>query len=272
MKNLYFESDNDFHNAIYPFKKLAKKLKKVDSFADLFRSSDKIDCIDDAKAEGTSNSSARKDCRKELGGNIFVRGAKVTALRIPRGAFLGLLSINYRGMASRISRAKLNEPDKYKEAVSKFQKLGGDKSTFEKSLRNGKDKKPLVCGSKCKDKINFSGEGFYNVEPVSTTVAGASIGTTIALAIPIIVPIIAIVGKMVATSSERRAQAEEDENTKEIMDKQLAQAEEENRAEEERMKADGGLIKNVIIGSSILVGIIITGVVVMKVIKKNKNK
>ena len=29
MKNLYFESDNDFHNAIYPFKKLAEKLKKV---------------------------------------------------------------------------------------------------------------------------------------------------------------------------------------------------------------------------------------------------
>ena len=265
MKNLYFESDNDFHNAIYPFKKLAKKLKKVDSFADLFRSSDKIDCIDDAKAEGTSGGSARKNCRKELGGNIFVRGAKVQALRAPRGAFLGLLSLNYRGMASRISRAKLNEPEKYKDIVSKFQRLGGDKSTFEKSLRNGKDKKPLVCGSKCKDKINFSG-GYYN------TFGGAEIAGAIAIAMPIIVPIIAIVGKTIATRQEKLAQAEEDENTKEIMDKQLAQAEEENRAEEERAKADGGLIKNVIIGSSILVGVIITGVVVMKVIKKNKNK
>jgi len=263
MKNLYFESDNDFHNAIYPFKKIAKKWKKVDSFADIFRSSDKIDCIDDAKSTGSSKGDARKDCKKELGGNIFVRGAKVQTLRAPRSSFLGLLSLNYRGMASRISRAKLNEPEKYKEVVSKFQKLGGDKSTFEKSLSNGKDKKPLVCGSKCKDKINFSG-GYYN------SFTGAEIAGAIAIATPIIVPIIAIVDKMVATNSEKRAQAEEDENTKEIMDKQLAQAEEENRAEEERMKADSGLINNVIIGSSILVGVLITGVVVMKLIKKKK--
>lgn len=269
MSNLYFESDNDFHHAIYPFKKLAEKLKKVDSFADVFRSSDKIDCIDDAKAEGSSNSSARKDCKKELGGNIFVRGAKVQTLRAPRSAFLGLLSMNYRGMASRISRAKLNEPDKYKEVVSKFQKLGGDKSTFEKSLSNGKNKKPLICGSKCKGKINFSGE-YYN------SFGGAEIAGAIAIATPIIIPIIAIVGKMVATNSEKRAQAEEDENTKEIMDKQLAQTEEENRAnlesENNKLEADSGLIKNVIIGSSILVGVIITGVVVMKVIKRKKNK
>jgi|SaaInlV_125m_DNA_1040241.scaffolds.fasta_scaffold00493_13 hypothetical protein len=263
MKNLYFESDNDFHNAIYPFKKIAEKWKKVDSFADIFRSSDKIDCIDDAKSTGSSKGDARKDCKKELGGNIFVRGAKVQALRAPRSSFLGLLSLNYRGMASRISRAKLNEPEKYKEVVSKFQKLGGDKSTFEKSLSNGKDKKPLVCGSKCKDKINFSG-GYYN------SFSGTEIAGAIAIATPIIVPIIAIVDKMVATNSEKRAQAEEDENTKEIMDKQLAQAEEENRAEEERMKADSGLINNVIIGSSILVGVLITGVVVMKLIKKKK--
>ena len=167
-------------------------------------------------------------------------------------------------MASRISRAKLNEPDKYKEVVSKFQKLGGDKSTFEKSLSNGKNKKPLICGSKCKGKINFSGD--YNF------LSGAEIPTAIAIATPIIIPIIAIVGKMVATRQEKLAQAEEDENTKEIMDKQLAQAEEQNRAEEERIKADGGLIKNVIIGSSVLVGVLITGVIIMKVIKKNKNK
>ena len=270
MKNLYFESDNDFHNAIYPFKKLAKKWKKVDSFADVFRSSDKIDCIDDAKSTGSSKGDARKDCRKELGGNIFKRGAKVVALRPARGAFLGLLSINYRGMASRLNRAKINEPNIYEDALNKFSRLGGDKSSFEKSVRNGKDKKPLVCGDKCKDKINFSGEYFYNVEPVTTAVAGIGVGGTIALAMPIIVPILGIIKNSIANRQERLADEEEQENAKELYDKEIKLAEEQNKIEEQKIESDGKLINNVIIGSSVLVGLIITTVVVMKVVKKKR--
>lgn len=264
MNKLYFESDNDFDNAIYPFKKIAKKLKKVNSFADIFRSSDKIDCIDDAKSRGSSKGSARKDCRKELGGNIFVRGSKVVALRVPRGAFLGLLSLNYRGMASRLNRAKINQPDIYEDSLNKFSRLGGDKSTFEKSVRNGKDKKPLVCGGKCKDKINFSGD-YYNVAEILVT-----IGATIATAMPILLPIISIIGKSKANRQEMLADAEEAENTKEIIDKQKELAEIENEANKEKEEADGKLINNVIIGSSVLVGLIITTAVIMKVIKKKR--
>ncbi len=267
MKNLYFESDNDFHNAIYPFKKIAKKWKKVDSFADIFRSSDKIDCIDDAKSTGSSKGDARKDCRKELGGNIFTRGSKVVALRPARGSFLGLLSLNYRGMASRLNRAKINEPDIYEDALNKFSRLGGDKSSFEKSVRNGKDKKPLVCGDKCKDKINFSGESIYHNTVGETAVA---IGGTIAIAMPILVPIASIIKNSIANRQERLADEEEQENTKELYDKEIKLAEEQNKAEEQKIEADGKLINNVIIGSSVLVGLIISTVVVMKVIKKKK--
>lgn len=271
MKNLYLETDADFSNAIWPFKKVAKKLKKVDSFADIFRSSDKIDCIDEARAEGSSKGSSRKDCRKQLGGNIFVRGAKVTTLRIPRGAFLGLLSLNYRGLASRLERAKLNQPNIYKEAVSKFQKLGGSKDSFEKSLRNGRSKKPLACGKKCRAKINFSGvEYFSNVEPVAT--ASAGIGATIVTASPILIPIIAIVGKAIATREEQRAENEDAENTKDLLEAQTEGLEAQRLLEEEKGESESKLIKNVMIGSGVLVGVLIIGGITMKLIKRKKGK
>ena len=268
MKNLYLETDADFSNAIYPFKKIAKKLKKVDSFADLFRSSDKIDCIDEARAEGSSKGSSRKDCRKQLGGNIFGRGAKVVALRIPRGAFLGLLSLNYRGMASRLERAKLNQPNIYKEAVSKFQKLGGAKDSFEKSLRNGRSKKPLACGKKCRAKINFSGvEYFSNAGGLL-----ASLGATVISAKPILIPIIAIVGTTIATREEQRAENEDAENTKDLLEAQAKGLEAQRLLEEEKGESESKLIKNVLIGSGVLVGVLIIGGITMKLIKRKKGK
>lgn len=270
MKNIHYtETDEDFDN----FKLFGKK---VDSFADVFRSKAKVECIDAKKGSGGSASSARKECRKELGGNIFTRGSKVIGLAPARGAFLTLVRLNYRGLASRTNRAKLNEPRIYDQAVTKFVKLGGSKDAFIKAVEAGKGKKPLICGKKCKAKINFDGQtdlskdellymkeypdnGFHyptGVEEIAGLILAAS---------GIIVPIANIIGKSKATKEELEANRQEAEIQKEMLDKQ---------AELEKQKAEGEtkLVKNLLIGGSVLFGVLITGAIVMKVVNKRKSK
>lgn len=269
MKNIHYtETDEDFDN----FKLFGKK---VDSFADVFRSKAKVECIDAKKDSGGSASSARKECRKELGGNIFTRGAKVIGLSVPRGAFLTLVRLNYRGLASRTYRSKLNEPRIYDEAVTKFVKLGGSKDAFIKAVEAGKSKKPLICGDKCKAKINFDGQTelskdellFFKEEPDSAynNFDPATLAGTIASASAIMIPIINIIGKSKATQEELEANRQEAEIQKEMLDKQ---------AELEKQKAEGEtkLVKNLLIGGSVLFGVLITGAIVMKVVNKRKSK
>lgn len=282
---MYFngnETDEDFDN-LNPVKfvrNTVKKIKKIDSFADIFRSNDKIDCIDEKKSSGTSKKSSRKECRKELGGNIFVRGTKVIALRLPRSAFLGLLALNYRGLASRLERARLNQPDIYNKAVRKWQSLGGQKDVFEKNVGFGKGKKPLACGNKCKNKFDLGfADGYYNVEPVTTL--GAGLLAKITASSPILVPILGIVAGVVATKQERESDRLSAENTKDILREQLKIQEEITRRETElsddetkRNEEKGDdtveIVKKIAIGSSIIVGILITGAIVTKIVRKKR--
>ena len=280
---MYFngdERDEDFDNLnpVRFVKNSFKKVKKIDSFADIFRSNEKIDCIDDKKSSGSDNKSSREDCRKELGGNLITRGAKVVSLRIPRGAFLTLVKLNYRGLASRMNRAKLNEPNIYNSAISKFVKLGGERDAFLKAIDVGKTKKPLACGQKCQEQkgLNFDGKesfsqdevdflstepdyGYSNIDPLTLT------ASLVASASAILVPIIAIIGKSKATSLESQINKQEAE---------LFSKAQEQKFEEDEKKREGSqkMIKTALIGGSILVGVLITGAIIMKVVRKKRNK
>jgi hypothetical protein len=262
--NMYFdaERDEDFNNIIRVFRRPAKN-----------------ECIDDKKALGISPSDARKQCRKEFGGNILVGGAKFLTLAVPRGAFLTLVRMNYRGLASRMQRAKLNEPNIYNSAMAKFKKLGGNQGKFESAINFGKNKKPLACGKKCKEKkgLNFGGNNdfsqdeldFFEQNPdyaYSNEVATATVtASIIASASAILVPIIGIIGKGKMTKLEAEIDREEAEQ---FAEQQEAQYEEDEKKRESNQK----MIKVALVGGSILVAVLITGAIVMKVIRKKRGK
>ena len=283
MKDMYFngETDEDFDNLnpVKFVKNTIEKIKKIDSVADVFRSNDKIDCIDDKKSSGSSNSDAREGCREELGGNIFVRGAKKIGLNAPRGAFLLLVKVNYRGIASRINTLETKDPSRYQRAINKFSQLGGSKDEFLKAIRRGKNLEPKICGNKCQGKIDSSFDGggssnvsndemalfkelpdyeFLNLEPTITI-------AIISLATAILTPIIKIVGTGFASKKEKEADNRE---ANLFVAKENAKINEENRKKSEESEGVG---KKIIIGSSILV-VILIGTVIAYKIKKRKNK
>lgn len=84
-------------------------------------------------------------------GKFIYKGVMI----IPRGAYLLLMRINYRGLATKtaIAKDKPKYADKWKQVISKWRGMGGSESKLEKAVNKGKNKKPLLCGKKCKSKL-----------------------------------------------------------------------------------------------------------------------
>ena len=86
------------------------------------------------------------------------KGLKTVSLAAPRNAFLGLLRLNLRGLASKLNRAP-------KDKVFRlWDRLGGKRSSLEKAISKGAQKKPLLgakgTGKRIKRIRGFS-EGDY---------------------------------------------------------------------------------------------------------------
>jgi hypothetical protein len=121
------------------------------------------------------------------GGRRFFKGIGRTVARaslvVPRGAAIGLIRINFRGAATRFSL--LNEKGKSKLAL-KWKDLGGKTYRLNEAIKAGKDKKPFVCGKKCRSKaganpsVDVSDE-FVNFDPATASIvaAGAGVVTTL---------------------------------------------------------------------------------------------
>lgn len=85
----------------------------------------------------------RKQKRKEGGGLIkrAVKAGKKVALAAPRGSFLLLVDINFRGIARKLAAAREKSPSQYKEL---WLKLGGDPDKLDKAVSIGLKKKPFL--------------------------------------------------------------------------------------------------------------------------------
>lgn len=100
------------------------------------------------------------------------------ALAPGRGAFLGLVALNFRGLATRLDKAIKKDSKKVQEF---WNKLGGDFSKLKKDVDNHKDKKPLF-GEKRVNGIGTYEDYFLNgysdyyigVEPTTTAAAAAT--------------------------------------------------------------------------------------------------
>lgn len=134
-----------------------------------------------------------KDIAKRTFSNIG-NAIKKGALALPRGAYLSLLRINYRGNAWKIMSIHTGTDATLKTKLkNKWEKLGGNYSKLISNASKGKGKKPFFCGAKCKKallhkdlKKSFDGNfeiddmAFYSLEPATITAivgtAGAILG------------------------------------------------------------------------------------------------
>lgn len=115
-------------------------------------------------------------------------GVKKIALAVPRNAYLGLVKLNVRGLATRLKKAL----DKDKAKVqSKWEKLGGKFSSFEKAILVGAKKKPFLGAKKIKGLDEYLSEDITIGEPATATAVGTFLATAS--------PVIATLGKLLSS-------------------------------------------------------------------------
>ena len=129
-----------------------------------------------------------KDAVKE-GGEKALDAAKKVYLAIPRQAFLGMLALNYKGLATRYN-AKTAEGKKQIE--DKWERLGGEVGSYRGSVTTGEKKKPLFISKKKRAELYSelnqptASSNFMNFDPATLTMIGT--GTTILTAIlPVVI-------------------------------------------------------------------------------------
>jgi hypothetical protein len=134
-------------------------------------------CENDAYAEfgrGRRNKDKKRD-RKGL--RKIGRAIKTAALAPARGAFLGLVRLNYRGSASRFNL--LNEQGR-KKLFEKWDRLGGKRDAIEKAIDAGKNKKMIACGKKCRAKAGKNPQLPTEAQSDFVNLTGAEISTIVA--------------------------------------------------------------------------------------------
>ena len=305
--NAVEESTTDVNGAWKPLKPIYEGFEFVgdDQYDDFLskKGRERRDLRQQGRASGLTRKEARKQARdktpmtprqRELAHKVF----KVS-LVVPRGSFIALLRLNYRGLAWKID-AVLNGTDANLKTklTQKWFGLGGDLDKLNEAVNAGKDKKPKVCGKACKlqlieKKSNFSDDSdYYNMtgaEVVAVLVANAKVVIT-ALGTILSSAVVASSKNKEIKSAERIAeqenstlsqaekdkialaekkiQAETDPRNQIINDPNLTQEEKESALklldEAEGSKLNKDIIKYVVIGGIALVAIFL----ISKTIKK----
>lgn len=145
------------------------------------------------KAKRAERKAKRKEKVKKLVGKVKAgakklgKALKKVGIAPARGAFLSLILINARGLASKIAKI---DPDKVK---STWEKFGGNYDKLMKAVNKGKAKKPFL-GEKA------------SVEGIGSVVA---VGTLLASAAPIIIAVTKLFKSDGAGDSEELSDLEE---------------------------------------------------------------
>lgn len=151
-------ADDTFANAIGD--RLKSNTKKIggqitSAVKDTIKNPEKA--VKNLKGEIQKGASNLKDDIKDLGGKGLDLGKKIgdkgfdfgkkVYLAVPRQAFLGLVALNFQGLATRFN----NKTDESKKKIlDKWDRWGGDKGSLEGSVNTGSKKKPLFISKKKK--------------------------------------------------------------------------------------------------------------------------
>lgn len=144
-----------------------------------------IDTLDMESITGKAERRARRAKRREEGKGLF-QGVKKVTLAPVRNAFLGLLRLNARGLATKLMKALAKDETKTKKF---WEKLGGQFSKLKTAAQKGATKRPLL-GAKAdkKGSINGANQVVYfdaNEQPYIGSLA--AVGTFLAAAAPALV-------------------------------------------------------------------------------------
>jgi len=176
------------------------------------------------RESGLSRKDARKqalskiprDKLKEVAKNVSKGVGKAIlkgGLIAPRGAYLSLLALNYRGQAYKVIAVEDGRDASLKKQLkNKWEGLGGKYESLIKTARKGAEKKPFFCGKKCNEKLLTSNltaesikatkidEEYLNVtgEPISSTIIVAWIGLGSA--------VLGVIGGVLSKASETKQQ------------------------------------------------------------------
>jgi hypothetical protein len=124
---------------------------------------------------GSKKGKKRREERREkrrAEGKGFGQRAKKISLAGPRGAFLGLVRLNFRGIASKLNKLNTKNPKRLREF---WLKLGGDPDKLKSAFNAGAAKKPLF-GSKgvgAWDSNDFIGDFIGEPVTAATLIAAA---------------------------------------------------------------------------------------------------
>jgi hypothetical protein len=125
-------------------------------------------------ADGKGKKKVKKGLKK------IGRGIATAALAVPRSAALVIMRLNFRGNAKKFSL--LNSQGE-KKVLDKWKKLGGDTEALKRAIKAGQDKKPFVCGKKCRAKagpnpqVTKDSEEFSNVGGLDDGALAAYVST-----------------------------------------------------------------------------------------------
>lgn len=120
--------------------------------------------------------------------NIF-RGIKTVGLVVPRKAFLSLVSLNVRGLATRMTQLSQSERATF------WKKFGGRPDILEKAINNGKKKKPLFGASKKVKAIKGIGAVIVDDTSGGIGIAPVAVASIIAASAPILIAVVGLLKK-----------------------------------------------------------------------------
>jgi hypothetical protein len=148
-----FVGDEDFDNLIG-----RKAKERRDARQD--KRQDRKDVKNEGRVSGLSRGKARRDARKRIPTNKPAR----------REAYLTLVRLNFRGFAYRLDSIISGTDTKLINQLKEKWNKWGDWNQLVEAVNKGKEKKPLVCGAKCRKEI-LDTKNFSNVLAESTITA-----------------------------------------------------------------------------------------------------
>ena len=185
------------------------------------------------KSQGMSRKEARQRARREArkevprvplrealnrGFNVF----KKVSLAVPRASARFLIAVNYRGNAQKLWFA-WQQGGKLKDKVEdKWVSLGGNPDKLLKSIKNGKDRRPIICGFKCKQELaqavkedpNYIETEVAKIEDNATNEfsydGGLSVATQVAIGGTIVGAIMNVVGGIQNGKAQKEMLAEQE--------------------------------------------------------------
>lgn len=249
-------------------------IEEDEEFNYFLKSKDRRACEDAYKAQGRTAQQARIQCRADMGGSVFTKGAKKVYLTVPRGSFLLLVRLNYRGIASRLYRGLAGGGLNKSKIENTWKRMAGKQENLEKAINIGKNKKPLLCGQSCKAKIDaqykFDGGGadFSEDELIAIqhlkdaeflNLTGAEVAGIVGSAGGVLKAMISGVSGVKMSNAELEADRISAENERAMLEAQ-------KKAEEERSQR----VKKYVVGGVVIATILVVGGVLIFGKKKKK--